>query len=292
MGESHESYLVRQPVQDDEVSRTLMPFLVSRVIYAGAGAVVANDEERQGIVLSARAATLARLEGAPGSSGDLPLLDRSATALAGEGEGWRVRVIGADANQSEVATYLKVGATALVLRLLEARRDLAPDLTLEDPLRAALQVNRDLGFRRPVRLASGRTASPIALQAELLAAVRRLLDVEGATSEERSVVRLWKRSLILLESEDDPGRSRVLDWAAKRELTEPLRSLDPAQAMELDGAYHDLGPEGPFSKLEQAGRMQRMCTDQEVTQARTLAPATTRARLRGDFVRRAKCSGP
>src|SRR5256885_11702009 len=80
----------------------------------------------------------------------------------------RLHVIVGDSNMSEYATFLKVGATSIILRMLE--EDGAPwrDLTLENPIRAIREISHDITCRRKVRLANGRELSPVEFRSEYL----------------------------------------------------------------------------------------------------------------------------
>jgi proteasome accessory factor A len=285
VGESHENYLVHRSLADEDIARILVPFLVTRLIYAGAGAVLPSPGGNR-FLLSRRAESVWSVEAPTSGTGNpLPLIDRQARSLGEEGRHWRLRVLGADANECEVATFLKVGATALMLRLMEVRPDLARDLRLENAIRAVREVNH-LGIDRPLRLAVGRTATALAIQRECLAAVLRLLESEGQQPQERRVVRLWDRTLTRLEGHD-ARLGRTIDWVAKRQLIEREDMLGQPDAVRLDLAYHALA-DGVFQRLVDTNAVDRVCRDIDIDDAASVAPATTRAHLRGRFIRAAR----
>src|SRR5260370_1136701 len=78
----------------------------------------------------------------------------------------RLHVIVGDSNMSEYATFLKVGTTSILLRMLEDPSVVLRDLTLENPIRAIREISHDTTCRRRVRLGNGREASAVDLQPE------------------------------------------------------------------------------------------------------------------------------
>jgi proteasome accessory factor A len=99
----------------------------------------------------------------------------------------------------------------------------------------------------------------------------------------------------LEEIEKDPlSLDRTCDWVTKYHLVEGLRAkegleLDDPKVMALDLQYHDISTRrGVFYKLESRGVVERLSTANEVSSAMTVPPQTTRARLRGEFIRQAK----
>src|SRR3546814_20612424 len=68
----------------------------------------------------------------------------------------RLHVIVGDSNMSEYTTFLKVGATSILLRMLEDPSQVLRDLTLGNPIRAIRAISNDTTCRRRGRLANGR----------------------------------------------------------------------------------------------------------------------------------------
>jgi proteasome accessory factor A len=65
-------------------------------------------------------------------------------------------------------------------------------------------------------------------------------------------------------------------------------TLDDPRIAQLDLAYHDISRDrGLFNVMEKRGVVDRLTTDLEVFEAKVVPPATTRAKLRGDFIKRA-----
>ncbi|MGA1291337.1 MAG: proteasome accessory factor PafA2 family protein, partial [Ilumatobacteraceae bacterium] len=66
-------------------------------------------------------------------------------------------------------------------------------------------------------------------------------------------------------------------------------SLDDPKVQMLDLQYHDIDrTRGVFFKMQARGLVERLCDDAAIDTAKDVAPQTTRARLRGEFIKRAK----
>src|SRR5207249_6463728 len=87
----------------------------------------------------------------------------------------RLHVIVGDSNMSEFTTFLKVGVTDLVVRMVEENAVMR-DLTLENPIRAIREISHDMTCKRKVRLATGRELSAIDIQTDYFERVSRFLD--------------------------------------------------------------------------------------------------------------------
>ncbi|MDH4365964.1 MAG: proteasome accessory factor PafA2 family protein, partial [Acidimicrobiia bacterium] len=196
-------------------------------------------------------------------------------------------------NMSEYTTYLKVGAMAILLRMVEDPSCVLRDMTLENPIRAIREISHDLALERKIRLASGREISAREIQAEYLTRALRYADTKGFPEDEMRALRMWEHVMTQLES--DPMKlDREIDWVIKYNLIEAYRrkhdlTLGNARISLLDLQYHDIRrSEGLFYKLQGRGLAERTLTDDEMMEAINLPPQTTRAKLRGDFIRRAK----
>jgi proteasome accessory factor A len=209
----------------------------------------------------------------------------------------RLHVIVGDSNMSETTTLLKVGSADLVLRMLEAGVVMR-DMSLENPIRAIREMSHDITGKRPVKLTTGRELSALSMQWEYFEkasdfAQRRGLDDEP-TGVTRRVLELWGRTLKAIEAEDTSQIDREIDWAIKRRLLQRYMDkhdlgLDSARIGQLDLAYHDINrTRGLYYMLERRGLVERVTHDISVFEAKSVPPQTTRAKLRGDFVRRAQ----
>jgi proteasome accessory factor A len=196
---------------------------------------------------------------------------------------------------SETTTLLKVGSADLVLRMLEAGVVMR-DMSLENPIRAIREMSHDITGKRPVRLSTGRELSALAMQSEYFEkasdfAHRRELAADPTV---RRVLDLWERTLKAVDADDLSLIDREIDWAIKlrliqRYLARHDLTLESPRAAQLDLAYHDINRRrGLYNILERDGLVERVVRDLDVFEATSVPPQTTRAKLRGDFVRRAQ----
>ncbi|MBZ0160318.1 MAG: proteasome accessory factor PafA2 family protein, partial [bacterium] len=115
----HENYLMERRVPFDRIVQGLAPFLVTRLIFAGAGKVgVENGAEPCDFQISQRADFFETFIGLD-TMAKRPIINTRDEPHADEEKYRRLHVIVGDSNMSEVATYLKVGTTAIVLAMVE-----------------------------------------------------------------------------------------------------------------------------------------------------------------------------
>jgi proteasome accessory factor A len=189
---------------------------------------------------------------------------------------------------------LKVASTDLVLRMIEAGIVMR-DLTLDNPIRAIREISHDMTGRREVRLANGREASALDIQTEYLTKARDFVDRRDlATPAVERALNLWERALKAIESGDLSIIEREIDWVIKYRLIERYRAthgmgLASPRVAQLDLAYHDIHrPRGLYYLLERKGAVTRVVDDLKIFEAKSVPPQTTRARLRGEFIKRAQ----
>jgi proteasome accessory factor A len=167
------------------------------------------------------------------------------------------------------------------------------DMTLENPIRAIREISHDMTCRRTVRLANGREVSALDIQREYLDRAIRYADAKGVSPLEEKALQMWEHCVTTIES--DPLKlDREVDWVIKYKLMEAYcerHGLDmgsPRVAL-LDLQYHDIHRgRGLYYKLQDHDMVERMCTDADIDTAIDVPPQTTRARLRGEFIRKAK----
>jgi proteasome accessory factor A len=170
------------------------------------------------------------------------------------------------------------------------------DLTLENPIRAIREISHDVTCRRRVRLANGRELSALDIQWEYLERVMRYARTSGVSPEIERAISMWEHLLTGLEK-DPMTLHRDVDWVAKLHLMDryQLRHNLPLSSPRLaliDLNYHDVNRDrGLYYKMERAGLLDRIVTDAAVAEAMVTPPGTTRARLRGEFIRAAKAKG-
>jgi len=287
----HENYLTSRTDDFAHYTEVLIPFLVSRQAYAGAGKVL-QGARGPTFCLSQRAEHI--WEGvSSATTRSRPIINTRDEPHADAEKYRRLHVIVGDSNMSEYATFLKVGATSIVLRMLEDPSAVLRDLTLENPIRAIREISHDITCRTPVRLANGREMSALDIQGEYLQRALRYRDRQGLSPQEEQALAMWEHCLQGLER-DPMSLHRECDWVAKYRLIEAYRDRhdlplqSPAVAL-LDLQYHDVDrSRGLYYRMQKRDQMERICTDQQIVDAMSTPPQTTRARLRGEFVKRAK----
>ncbi len=288
----HENYLVTRQGEFSRLADVLIPFLVSRQIIVGAGKVLQTP---RGTVFAVSQRAEHIWEGvSSATTRSRPIINTRDEPHADAEKYRRLHVIVGDSNMSETTTMLKLASTDLVLRMIE-EGVVMRDLTLENPIRAIREISHDMTGRRRVRLVNGREASALEIQAEYLTRARDFVDRRGL--HEPTIERaldLWERGLKAVESGDLSLVEREIDWVTKYTLLDRYRSThnllwgDPRVA-QLDLAYHDINRErGLYYLLEKRGSVARTCSEPAVFRAKSVPPQTTRARLRGDFIRRAQ----
>jgi proteasome accessory factor A len=291
----HENYLIPRAVPWEALAAAIQAFLVTRQVFAGAGKFAVEDEDRfvgPGFQLAQRSDFFTELQSVD-TMQRRPLINTRDEPHADPARWRRFHVILGDANMSPFATWLKAGATALVLEaVMKAGRVSSPSSqlpwpVLADPLAALRAISRDPAWKWEVKLAGRRTATALEIQRAYLDAVKT--HVEPATPEHTQLIAAWEE--VLNDLAADPRRcADRLDWVAKHELirgfqnAEGLADDDP-WLRSLDLEYHRLDPaDGLFFGLEQAGRIRRVVDDAQVTRAIYEPPTDTRARIRGRCV--------
>jgi proteasome accessory factor A len=287
----HENYLVGRHGEFSRLADVLIPFLVTRQIVCGAGKVLQTP---RGAVycVSQRAEHI--WEGvSSATTRSRPIINTRDEPHADAERFRRLHVIVGDSNMSETTTLLKIGTTDLVLRMIEAGVVMR-DLTLENAIRAIREVSHDMTGRKRVKLANGREASALEIQTEYYAKARDFVTRRGGDATAERVLDLWERTLQAVDSGNLDKVEREIDWVTKHMLIERYRAkhdlpLSSPRIAQIDLAYHDVNRRrGLYYLLERRGQVDRVTSDLKIFEAKSVPPQTTRARLRGDFIRRAQ----
>ncbi len=290
----HENYLTSRMDDFNRYAERLIPFLVTRQIYAGAGKVLHSTRGAM-FALSQRAEHV--WEGvSSATTRSRPIINTRDEPHADAERYRRLHVIVGDSNMSEYATFLKVGATSIVLRLIETPSFVMRDLTIENPIRAIREISHDTTCRRKVKLANGREMSALDLQSAYLEKALAYRDKTGLPADESLALDMWEHCLKGLAS-DPLSLTRECDWVIKYNLLEKYRernalALDHPRVALMDLQYHEIiRTRGLYYQMVQHNLVDRITTDEAVAEATDVPPATTRAKLRGEFVRKAKQKG-
>ncbi len=284
---THENYLVDRATPFGDIVRDLTPFFVSRQVFCGAGKVGAEapwEERGHTAYQLTQRADFFETEVGLETTLKRPIINTRDEPHADPERYRRLHVIIGDANMCEVATFLKVGTTAIVLKMIEDR--FLPDLSIQNPVAALHAVSRDISCTVTVPLADGRHLSAVQLQWEYFEHAKKYVEREDDTPENQDVLARWESVLSALETEP-LSLHRELDWVAKYRLLAAYRERDGLEWTDpklqaIDLQYHDVRRErGLYYKLDAGGKVERLTTDEEVDIAVMEPPIDTRAYFRG-----------
>ena len=294
---THENYLVARSVPFDDLAAHLIPFLVTRQVFTGAGRVgLGPTGAGSGFQISQRADYI---EAEVGLETTLrrPIVNTRDEPHADRRLWRRLHLIIGDATMLETATFLRLGTTSLVLWLIEQGLQrpevLAPvaGMRLVDPVAAVQQVSRDLDLGHRLELVDGRRLTALQVQQVYLDAVRDAIDDDAADEETGEVLDRWADLLTRLATDPDSCADQV-EWLAKLRLLDGLRrrdrlGWDNPRLAALDIQWSDLRPErGVYHRLLASGAVERLVTDEAIARAVHDPPTDTRAYFRGHVVRR------
>ena len=286
----HENYLVGRHNDFQRTIDTLIPFFVSRQIFSGAGKLL---QTARGTVYCIAQRAEHIWEGvSSATTRSRPIINTRDEPHADAERFRRLHVIAGDSNMSEYANYVKVGTSAALLQMLEDEV-VFRDLTLENPIRAIREISHDITCKRKVRLLNGRELSALDIQWEYLERAVRYGRMSGFPAQVQKAVDMWEHLLTGLEK-DPLSLNREVDWVAKYHIVDRYRAkhqlqLGSGRLALLDLAYHDVNRQrGLYYLLERKGMMDRVVTDDAIADAINRPPQTTRARLRGEFIKAAK----
>jgi proteasome accessory factor A len=243
----HENYLMDRAVPFNRIITHATAHFVTRQIYTGAGKV---GSEAPGVTRADVPYQLTQradfFEAEVGLETTLkrPIINTRDEPHADAQKYRRLHVIVGDANMAQVATFLKVGTTAIVLAMVED--DFLPrEFVFRAPVQAMRAVSYDTALTRPLDLVDGTTATALEVQWELLDRARKYaddrgLEVVGAGSG-AEVLRRWEAVLTGLEA-DPMGQAGQIDWVAKLALLDGWRARHDAA---WDDPHRRVGPAVP-----------------------------------------------
>jgi proteasome accessory factor A len=286
----HENYLISRHKDFHRTVDVLIPFIVTRQIFLGAGKL---SQTPRGTTFAVAQRADHIWEGvSSATTRSRPIINTRDEPHADAERFRRLHVIAGDSNMSEYATFVKVGTMVALLQMIE--RDVVfRDLSLENPIRAIREVAHDVTCQRKIRLANGRELSALDIQWEYLDRAMRFSRSPGFPPQVQKAVDRWEHLLTGLEK-DPMTLDREVDWVMKYKLLERyaerrgIQMSDPRVSM-MDLAYHDVDRKrGLYYMMESRGMVDRIVTDEKIAEAVVRPPQTTRARLRGAFIKAAK----
>ena len=291
----HENYLVRRRTDYRARIAATLPYFVTRQIVAGAGYIRRAKDGPAAYCFSQRADQMWDAISSA-STRSRPMIN-TRDEPHGDPELYRrMHVIVGDSNMCEATTALKVAATQAVLAMLEDG-GILPRMELADPVSAIRDTSADLAGRARLELADGGWITPIEVQERTREAVLRHFDAKGYTAELDAstsyLLDLWGRAVESVKSGDPSAVATEIDWAAKlslfsRYMERAGATLDDPRLARLDLAYHDITAAGLRPSMEETGMLRTFASSEAVQAAMTTPPSDTRAKLRGDFVEKAR----
>jgi len=265
----------------DYLVRRLVPFLVSRPVICGSGLWAPGG--RPGFHLSQRAAHIETVVSI-NTIGARAIVNNRDEAHADRDRFRRLHLILGDANVAEIAGYLKLGTTSLVLEMIEALfLEEGPELA--DPVAALHAFSADRELHATADLAGGGAIDAIDLQRHYLDAAKLFFAGSTADDETWKTLALWEE--VLAKLRQDPSQLvGKLDWVTKQAVlanaaaSEHWDDLDP-RLRELDLQYHGVRrDDNLLSHLERSGLLERLLEENEIESALHDPPPYTRARVR------------
>ena len=281
----HENYLIDRALPFGEVVRQITPFFISRQILVGAGRT-GNEFKLEDVPYQiSQRADFFEVEVGLETTLKRPIVNTRDEPHADPDRFRRLHVIIGDANMSEVCTYLKLGATALVLAMIEDR--FLPEApSVEAPVKTLHAVSHDLTCSRPITLKDGRTVRPTELAWHYLEWAQKYVETRDAPPWAPDVLATWER--LLTGVEDDPmSMDGVIDWVTKYRILQRYIDRDGLDWSDeklklIDIQYHDVRQDkGLYNRLVATGRAERLVDEAEVQRAITTPPEDTRAWFRG-----------
>ena len=197
----------------------------------------------------------------------------------------RLHVIVGDANMSEIATFLKLGTTAILLAMIEDEQ-LDSSLVLATPVAAIRHISHDPTLRQKVLLESGKTFTALELQDALCERAERYAEKFGLESvgeeDGKLILRRWREVIEGLK-EDPMSMRHVIDWVAKKRIVDGMSERHNLRANDsrlkaIDLQYHDMRAD---KCLALRANLETMTNKEDVLTATTTPPDTTRAYFRG-----------
>ena len=272
------------------LAEQLIPFLVTRQIYTGAGKVFQTQDGIHYCVSQRAQHIYQKISGT--TTNDRSIINTRDEPHADREKYRRLHVIVGDSNMSEYTNFVKVGTASVVLQMIEDNY-INKDFTLRNPVKAIKDITYDSTCKRRLRLDNGREYSPIEIQREYCEMAQKYIEQYPVSEDHKKAVYMWQHVLDCLDTDPDK-LDRQIDWVIKRKLIQSWVDkhdttwADPRVLM-LDLQYHDLRRErGLYYLLERKGAVERLFTDEDVDAAKTEPPQDTRARMRGEFIKLAR----
>ena len=286
----HENFSVSRKMNFEEVTESIIPFLITRQIFCGAGKWISSSKGAN-FQISQRAEHMWESVSSA-TTRSRPIINTRDEPHADPEEYRRLHIIVGDSNMSETTTVLKVAITELVLRAAELGL-LKDRFIVENPIKTIREISSDLKFKNTFRLATGREITALQMQNEIYKIITSMPGLDEILEKPfyKYALDLWRRSLDAIESEDYSLVDMEIDWMIKRKFMNSYKEKHQLNDMDsrlilLDLTYHNIRKDrGLFYILEKSGMAKTLVTNNDINKAMENPPETTRAALRGKFIK-------
>jgi proteasome accessory factor A len=286
----HENYLIDRNVDFPYLVHKLIPFLVTRQIFTGAGQYWLEGNQVC-FSLSQRARYISQIVSGTSTNERSIINTRDESHTSGD-RYRRLHLIFGDSNMSEYTTYLKIGTTSLILDMIEDHF-IEQDFSFQDTIVALKAIAADPTCRRRVALENGNLMSALEIQQRYLALAQAYYTQRETDASVQSILNQWRQVLQSL-AQHPPQLHRKIDWVIKKALIDRYIAqkqcpVDVHKILMMDLQYHEVRKDKSlYYLLERRQAVERVTSDKAIMAAMDTPPQTTRAKLRGEFIRLAR----
>ena len=289
----HENYLASREISFDVYTAQLIPFLVTRIIYSGAGKTkLVNEGKYEGEYEISSRASFIKEEKSPTTTQGRGIVNTRDEPHSDNKKFYRIHLLMGDSNMCELATALKLGTTSILLRLIED--GVCPTIELANPVANFHDMSKDLGIKQKYLIKNGESLSAVGIQRKYFdAAEKHYTDIKNQLKEPYmdAIMKMWDFALNKLENNKLEELVGLLDWPTKKyfikgRMDRKKREGDK-EAFKFDLEYHRIFPKGLYQLSVENDKdclFYRVCSDKDIERATKEPPKTTRAYKRGEYV--------
>ena len=289
----HENYSISRKFNFQKVTESVIPFLITRQIFTGAGKWLSYNKN-QNFQLSQRSDHMWESISSA-TTRSRPIINTRDEPHADPEEYRRLHVIVGDSNMSQTTTNLKVCSTEMILQLIEIGQ-INDEFNIENPIRTLRDISSDLTFSKKFRLSNGKEVTALNLQEHYLESVinSSIYSEFEANEYYKKAIDLWEKFLNCARQNDFSSVDKDIDWVIKKKYMDQyqkkngLKNNDPRMVL-IDITFHNIRKDrGIFYILEKFGLINTMVDQNMINNAMDFAPESTRAKLRGEFIKKAQ----
>jgi len=289
----HENYSISRKFNFQKVTESVIPFLITRQIFTGAGKWLSNNKN-QNFQLSQRSDHMWESISSA-TTRSRPIINTRDEPHADPEEYRRLHVIVGDSNMSQTTTNLKVCSTEMILQLIEIGQ-INDEFNIENPIRTLRDISSDLTFSKKFRLSNGKEVTALNLQEHYLESVinSSIYSEFEANEYYKKAIDLWEKLLNCAKQNDFSSVDKDIDWVIKKKYMDQyqekngLKNNDYRMVL-IDISFHNIRKDrGIFYILEKFGLINSIVDQNMINNAMDFAPESTRAKLRGEFIKKAQ----